>query len=588
MATVHKLTSPSLVGKDIDDLIALLYSYSLAKPKLAADTFSIHGVVHAWGRERLEGDDSLFIPVAAARMMRDAVVFVHGQEDVREVAEFGFERRLLPHLEFFLDASKAIFGVEPLKKAAQLRISKDTSECNIIQAGQAQLNVSSRIFCEKSMEVLEITRSIDYLVERPPPAEEILPSPLLIQRYFRYVNREDSWLAQQVVDIQKVARDSMIILANAFSRQGKHRAAARLELSLIYFFLGTLDNDITPVVAQISNLATEIRDTARYKEAEILLRFALAEWPRTHPDTEKRLPRIKDNLAVVLSRLGRFQAVEALWSEDSSLVARDSATSTEDKIMRMSDQVVNLNRREKYIEASELGRAVLAWRETNLPPGHPDICLSLNNLAVALEKQNLLAEAETMAKKALEGRQALFSPGHIAILRSMSNLAVIFSKQGKLDEAAELSQEASDGFSQYHGDDHDETIRTRKNLAVVWARQKKFEKACDAFGACAKKLAVKLEIEHPVTLNAINDWANCLIDLKRLRGASNLFWYVLQVRLRVLVVDKALNDAFTGLSTVRKEYARLGKSRMVKWLDDTVPNHEAQMLSKLRQNQRSD
>ena len=584
--TVHILTGSFLVGKDIDDMIALLYSYSLAKPKLAADTFSIHGVVHVWGRERLESYNSLFLPVTAARMMKDAILFVHGQNDIRSVVEFGFERRLLPHLVYFLDASKVIFGVEPMKKAAQLRMSRDTLVDNPLQADQPQLNVSSRIFRQKSVEVLEITRSIDYLVERVPPAEDVLPSPLLSRRYFQYGNTKDSRGPQQCVDIQKLAHDSMIILADAFHRQGRHRAAARLKLSLIYFLLGTLDNDITPPIAHISNLATEFRETTKYKEAETLLHFALAEWPRTHPETERMLPRIKNSLAVVLSRMGRYQEAGALRSEISSLVAIDLATLTEDEIHRTSDRVVDLNRQEKYAEASKLGRAVLAWRETNLPPGHADICLSLNSLAVALEKQNLLVEAESLGKKALEGRQALFSPGHIAILRSMCNLAVTCSKQGKLDKAAEILQEALDGYSQYHGNDHEETIRTRKNIATIWARQKKFEKACDAFGACAKQLAVKLDIEHPATLKAINDWANCLIDLKRLKGASNLFWYVLQVRLRVLVIDKALNNAFTGLSAVRGEYARLGKKRMVKWLDDTVPKHEAEMQAKFRQQQR--
>ena len=533
----------------------------------------------------MEGDDALFTPIGAARMMKDAVLFVHGQNDIRGVAEFSFERRLLPHLEYFLDASKAIFGVNQLKKAAQLRISTDTLDYNSIKAGQAQLSCSFR---DKSLEVLETTRLIDYLVERKLSAEEILPSPLLNRRYFKDLNAKDSRWAQRVVDVQRLAQDSMIILASAFTRQGRPRAAARLELSLVYLLLGTLDNDITPPVAHISNLAIAVRDTAKYKEAETLLRFALAEWPRTHPKTKTMLPRIQNNLATVLSRMGKYQEAEALRSEISSLVARDSATLSEDEIARMSDQAVNLSRQEKYAEASELGRAVLAWREINLPSGHPDICLSQHSLAVAFEKQNLLVEAESMAKKALEGRLALFPPGHIAILRSMSDLAVIFRKQRKLDEAAELYQEALDEYSRYHGDDHDETIRIRKNLAVVWAYQKKFKEACDALGACTKKLAVKLGIENPVTLNAINDWANCLIDLERLRGASNLFWYVLQVRLRVLIVDKALNDAFTGLNNVRKQYARLGKSRMVQWLDDTVPQHEAQMLAKFRPEQERD
>ena len=521
-------------------------------------------------------------------MMKDAVLFVHAQRDIRGLAEYNFERRLLPHLEYFLDASQAVFGVEQLKMAAQLRFSIDTSEYKSIQTGQVQMHTSSRTFRDRYLELLEITGSIDYLVGRTLPNEEVSPSPLLTRRYFRDLNAEkDTLYAQRVMDIQEVAGNSMVILAKALSRQGRSRRAARLELSLIYFYLGILDNDIAPLLTHIANFAVNVRDTAIYQEAEKLLRFALAKWPRTHPDTHTVLPRIQNNLAVTLSRMGKYQEAEALQSQISPSVSGDSAAFSMDVINRMSDRVVNLIRQENYAEASKLGKAVLALRETNLPPGHPDICLSLNNLALALEKQNLLAEAELMSKRALEGRQALFSSGHIAILRSKVNLAAIFRKQDKYDEAAKLYEDALDDYLHYHGD-HEETILTRKNLAVLWADQKKYKEACNALSACAKQLAVKLGIEHRFTLGAINDWARCLVELKQLRGATNLFWYVLQVRLRILTIDKAMDAAFLGLTAVRMEYARIGKTRIVQWLDDTVPKHEAQMMARLRQKQLKD
>jgi tetratricopeptide (TPR) repeat protein len=409
-----------------------------------------------------------------------------------------------------------------------------------------------------------------------------MPSPLVGRRYFKDLNAKDPEWANHVVDLQELASSSMIILADAFDRQGRHRASARVEMSLIYFMLRYLEpNDTTPLLAHISNLASQFRDMGKYKEAETLYRFAIREWPASHAQTATQLPRLKGSLAVTLSRMGKYEDVAILHTEMSSLQTGDSTEPSEGKVMETNNRAVNLFRQEKYSEAEALHRSVLAYREKTLGPEHPHTCLTLNGLANALEKQNKLPEAEEMHKRALQGRKAIFPEGHIAILRSMNNLAVTLKKRGKLVEAAKQYSEALDGYVRWQGEDHEETIRTRKNLAVVWAVQTDFAKAAPELATCAKQLASTLGIEYPVTLGAINDWANILIDLGRLKGASNLFWYVLQVRLRVCVNDKALRNAFEGLGSVRRQYARRGKMNEVKELDKKVPKHEALLLTKL-------
>ena len=502
----------------------------------------------------------MFTTVAAARMMKDATIFVHGQHASRGTQEYIFERRLLPHIEFLIKVNETMFGVPAMRKALQL--------ANTTNAG----------FRDKVLTILDAVLSKSILTSTNDTAEEAKGSPLVGQRYFENLNVKDPELANRIIDVKELTSSSMIILANALDRQGRHRASARLELSLIYFMLAFFEpNDVTPVLAHISNLASQLRDIAKYQEAETLFRFTLREWPASHDSAARQIPRLKSSLAATLSRMGKYEEVALINSE---LSEQYSAELTKENAIDMNNCAVNLFRRENYTEAEALHRSVLSYREAKLGLEHPDTCLTLNGLANALEKQGQLAEAEAMHKTALQGRQAIFPDGHIAILRSMNNLAVTLKKRGHLVEAAKQYSEALDGYVRCQGEDHDETIRTRKNLAVVWALQKDFARAAPEMATCAKLLASTLGIEHPATLNAISDWANILIDLGRLKGASNLFWYILQVRLRVCVNDKALRSAFEGLSNIRKQYARRGKTDRVKELHQKVPKHEALLLAK--------
>ncbi len=79
----------------------------------------------------------------------------------------------------------------------------------------------------------------------------------------------------------------------------------------------------------------------------------------------------------------------------------------------------------KLDEAEPLYREALAIRRESLPAGHPNIALSLNNLAVLLKDQGKLAEAEPLYREALAIQRDAHTPGHPSIATSLGNLAVL-------------------------------------------------------------------------------------------------------------------------------------------------------------------
>jgi len=75
-------------------------------------------------------------------------------------------------------------------------------------------------------------------------------------------------------------------------------------------------------------------------------------------------------------------------------------------------QVIELYRAEKYTDAIPLAERVLAIREKALGLDHPDVALSLNNLALLYKAQGRYADAEPVYKRALAIYEKALGPTH--------------------------------------------------------------------------------------------------------------------------------------------------------------------------------
>jgi tetratricopeptide (TPR) repeat protein len=70
---------------------------------------------------------------------------------------------------------------------------------------------------------------------------------------------------------------------------------------------------------------------------------------------------------------------------------------------RLDREAQQLNQQGRYAEAEPLYKRSLAIREKALGPDHPDVALSLNNLAGLYDNQGRYAEAEPLYKRSLIG-----------------------------------------------------------------------------------------------------------------------------------------------------------------------------------------
>src|SRR6202035_988950 len=77
----------------------------------------------------------------------------------------------------------------------------------------------------------------------------------------------------------------------------------------------------------------------------------------------------------------------------------------------------------------------LAMREKVFGPDHPDVALSLNNLAAVYQHQSRYADAEPLFKRSLAINEKTLGPGHPDVARSLNNLGSLYYDQGRYADA---------------------------------------------------------------------------------------------------------------------------------------------------------
>jgi tetratricopeptide (TPR) repeat protein len=96
----------------------------------------------------------------------------------------------------------------------------------------------------------------------------------------------------------------------------------------------------------------------------------------------------------------------------------------------------------KYSEAEPLLKRSLVIREKVLGPDHPDVAISLNNLANLYSDQGKYSEAEPLLKRSLAKREKAFGPKHPDVAAVLENMAACCKKLGKKNEANNFKDKA--------------------------------------------------------------------------------------------------------------------------------------------------
>ena len=109
----------------------------------------------------------------------------------------------------------------------------------------------------------------------------------------------------------------------------------------------------------------------------------------------------------------------------------------------LNKEVESLYAEGEYDRAVVVAKKALGVAEKERGSDHPDVALSLNNLALLYNAQGQYAAAEPLYKRSIAILEKALGPDHPNVATSLNNLSELYKKMGKTQEAATLAARAA-------------------------------------------------------------------------------------------------------------------------------------------------
>jgi tetratricopeptide (TPR) repeat protein/nucleoside phosphorylase len=410
-------------------LIADLLKFSLVARLMEERAFSIHRLVQAVQRDRMEPETQRHWAERAVRAVN--AVFPHHPTDgdnwsqclrhldQAQACNVLIEQYMLSLIEaadllnrtgLYLHRHASYAIAEPLYlRALAIREQELGSEHPNVAAG---LNNLATLYCDQG----------------------------------KYAEVEPMFLRALAIDEQYSGPDELLVtptlnnLAGFYREQGKYAEAEPLLKRVLAIREQELGADHFDTLHALNNLGVLYSDRGKYAEAELLLKRALLvreqELGATHPDTATSL----GNLAHLYWEQGKYAEAEPLFQR--ALAIATSAYGAENPVVatHLNNLAMLYQDQGKYAEAEPLHQRALAIKERQLGPEHPDTALSLNNLALLYKSQGKYAEAEPLYQRALAIRGQQLGREHPSTQNVRRNYASLLRIMGCDTEAKELEE----------------------------------------------------------------------------------------------------------------------------------------------------
>ncbi len=185
----------------------------------------------------------------------------------------------------------------------------------------------------------------------------------------------------------------------------------------------------------LGHLAELAKIRGRYREAEALLREAMALAAATSGRRTAHYARLESLLAVVLNQRGDPGEAKAAYARALE-VGKETLGEQHPDVLAIQRGLAKILRQEnRPREAEALYRQILAAERSAFGDDHVKPAFTLNHLGQVLADQGRFEEAELHIREALRVRTRLLGDRHVAVAVSLNVLATVESLRGELEVA---------------------------------------------------------------------------------------------------------------------------------------------------------
>ncbi|KAJ7921572.1 hypothetical protein B0H13DRAFT_2415300 [Mycena leptocephala] len=432
-------------------------AYSLMSFDPERKVFSIHPLVHAWGRTIITDLESYHSIMGAILGM--AISEIPGVDI--QLASL----RLLPHVESVLQVHRE-FSPDFRSEYGRVcnQAGKYTEAADLQKAvldKQQQLLGDNHPDTLRAMNDLALTY---WKLKELTTAEALQGVVLEKQKQLLGGDHPHTLVA-------------MNNLALTYIDLKQFTKAEELEVAVLEKRKQLLGDDHPDTLLAMANLATTYWQLKQFTKTEELEVVVLKKRKQLlgddHPDTLHAMA----NLAATYRELEVFTKAEKLqvvvWEKRKQLLGDDHP----DTLLAMGNLANTYNDLKQFTKAEELQVIVMEKQKQLLGDDHPDTLLVMNNLAVTYGKLKEFMKAEELEVVVLEKRKQLLGDDHQDTLWAMADLAVAYWELKEFTKAEQLQVVVLEKRKQLLGDHHPDTLRAMGNLALTYRSLNKPKKA---------------------------------------------------------------------------------------------------------------
>ncbi len=545
----------------LDEVLDPLNKYSLISRDPVSRTYSIHRMVQAVLKDRMDNDtqrkwaectikavDKTFPEVEFKTWNVCETMIPHAITCLELIEKSNFEfqeaARLLNKAGNYLKA-RALYGVAKLFLEQALGIRKKVLEEDNPDLAETFNNLAGLYRAQGKYKEAEeyynnaLATRKKLGEEHPDLAETFNDLAGLYRAQGKYKEAEEYYnnalaIRKKLGEDDPDLAETFDSLAGLYQDQGKYEKAEEFYNTALNINKKVLGEDHPDLATTLNNLGLLYKNQGKYEKAEEFYNTALNINKKVFGEDHPDLAATFNNLGLIYRDQGKYNDAEPMFWRALEIRDKSLGKDHPDVANSLNNLAELFRVQGKYNDAESLYRRSLEVRERVLGNEHPDTLASINGLAMLLRSKGDYMGAEPLYRRALESRERVLGNEHPDTLTSVNNLAMLLKSKGDYKGAESLLRRALEGYERVLGNEHPDTLTSVNNLALLLYSKGDYKGAEPLYRRALESRERVLGNEHPNTLASINGLAMLLRSKGDYMGAEPLLRRALMDYERVL------------------------------------------------------
>ena len=236
-----------------------------------------------------------------------------------------------------------------------------------------------------------------------------------------------------------------------------------------------------------------------------------------------------DRLGRILWKIGQPEKAEEVYQVLLDKVSSD--TERGDYLLMLGLVYYDMGEYSKALSSHE--RSLEIYKVT-LPPNHPDLAKSYNNIAAVYDKMGEYSKALSYYEQPLEIMKVALPPNPPLLASSYNNIGNVYMNMGEYSKAFSSYEQSLEIYKVALPPNHPDLATSYNNIGLVYKKMGEYSKALSYYERSLKIGKVALPPNHPDLANSYNNFGMVYYDMDEYSKALSYLQKAHDIDVKVL------------------------------------------------------